>query len=183
MSSPEADLLKVAPGAGLDELKKAYRKAALAAHPDQNPHPEAARHFRRITEAFRVLEAHARLREPPAPPKELPLTERAVFLLGDLEALTRWPSARWNQSVDGLPAGVWVASVIDVLAAAWPEFPAEDSVSPSPEAVAQAVVLRREWLAAHPVPRTLPRAEAKALAAVMRAAETRIQALLRPTRR
>lgn len=40
------------PSAGDDEIKKAYRKAALRAHPDKGGDPE---HFKDLTHAYEVL--------------------------------------------------------------------------------------------------------------------------------
>jgi curved DNA-binding protein CbpA len=182
MSTPEAELLKVSPEAGLDDLKRAYRKAALAHHPDQNPHPEAARHFRRLTEAYRVLEAKARLREPPKP-RILPPAERVRHLLADVGSLVRrWPAERWNHVVDGLPAVVWVTSVLEVLTAKWPA----SSPPPSPQTnggIAETAEVLAQRVAAFPVAKTLPRSQLRALEAALRAAEVRLRALDRPTRR
>lgn len=50
------DTLGVARGASEDEVKKAFRKIALASHPDRNPDdPEAERRFKEATEAYAVL--------------------------------------------------------------------------------------------------------------------------------
>lgn len=50
------DLLGVAPSASESELKKAYRKASLANHPDKNPgDEEASARFQEINAAYEVL--------------------------------------------------------------------------------------------------------------------------------
>lgn len=46
------DLLGVDPSAGDNEIKKAYRKAALRAHPDKGGDPET---FKELTQAYEVL--------------------------------------------------------------------------------------------------------------------------------
>ena len=51
------EVLGVARGANADEVKSAYRKAALKWHPDRNPHAkqEAEEKFREATEAYSIL--------------------------------------------------------------------------------------------------------------------------------
>lgn len=50
------ELLDVDRSASPEELKKAYRKKALAFHPDRNPEdPEAAQRFKEVTYAYGVL--------------------------------------------------------------------------------------------------------------------------------
>lgn len=48
-------ILRVAPGAGLDEVKSAFRKLAFSLHPDLNPAPDAAEKFRELNEAYVLL--------------------------------------------------------------------------------------------------------------------------------
>jgi len=175
MSTPEADLLKVAADAGVDEIKQAYRKAALAHHPDQNPHPEAARHFRRLTEAYRRLEAKARAAHP-VPPKKIRLEDRVAFVLADLRTLVRrWPADRWDFVVDGLPAGVWLVSVLDVLARAWPTLALPRSASPTLEHVEDSLSALESQIKAQPLPGPV----AKTLGAAVHSAELRLKALER----
>lgn len=183
MTDPEADLLKISPDAPLAEVKRAYRKAALAHHPDQNPHPEAARNFRRLTEAYRSLEARALLREPPKPKREVALADRVEFVLTDIRALVRrWPADRWTKAVDGLPAAVWVASALEVLARTWPGAPDPAPVLPTVEAIASALDGWADRRAGWPIPTDLPRAQTRPLAEAVRAAEARLKALDRPRR-
>lgn len=50
------EILGVARGANLDEIKKAFRKAALQYHPDRNPdNKEAEEKFKEAAEAYEVL--------------------------------------------------------------------------------------------------------------------------------
>lgn len=49
------DILGVAKSASLDEIKKAYRKLALAWHPDRNKAANAHEKFKEINEAYAVL--------------------------------------------------------------------------------------------------------------------------------
>ena len=48
--------LKVAPSATIDEIRRAYRRAALRLHPDRNPEDkEAESQFKEISAAYTVL--------------------------------------------------------------------------------------------------------------------------------
>src|ERR1700683_2429773 len=51
------EVLEVARDASGDQIKCAYRKAALKWHPDRNPeaHPDTEKKFRQATEAYTVL--------------------------------------------------------------------------------------------------------------------------------
>jgi molecular chaperone DnaJ len=51
------EILSVERGASEDQIKKAYRRAALQWHPDKNPdnHKEAEEKFKEVTEAYSIL--------------------------------------------------------------------------------------------------------------------------------
>ncbi len=52
-------ILRVKEGAGIEEIKRAFRAMAFKLHPDLNPDdPHAARHFQRINEAYVLLKQH-----------------------------------------------------------------------------------------------------------------------------
>ena len=48
-------ILKVPPGASLEEVKAAFRQQAFRLHPDLNPSPKAAEQFRLMNEAYILL--------------------------------------------------------------------------------------------------------------------------------
>jgi len=168
-----ADLLEIE-GANPFRIR-AYRRAALGLHPDQNSDPEAARRFRELTDAYRRLEPMLA----PTPPKQPSLRDRAAWFLADAQGLVkRWPADRWQKSVDGLPAIVWLSSALQVLAEQWPvrgPVPA----APSVEAASAALEAWTGWIDLHPPPRGKP---ARALALALEAAESRLRALDRPRR-
>ena len=49
------EVLSVPRSATAEEIKKAYRQAALKHHPDRNPEPEAEERFKEASEAYQVL--------------------------------------------------------------------------------------------------------------------------------
>ena len=177
----ESEDLKLPPNAGLDEIKRAFRRRALVLHPDHNPDPAAARHFRRLTEVYRILVAGA-AREAPRR-RQIPLSERISFVLADVRsAAKRWPIAQWSKTVDGLPKAVWLASVLEVLAQAWPGSPPPDPIVPTLEGVIQGLEDWAERLRAHPLPHPLSKLAARPLTEAVKAAEERLRALERPAR-
>lgn len=120
MPSQDEALLGVPANASPAQIKAAYRRQALAYHPDQNPHPDAAHRFRRVTEAYRSLLSQAQVRQP-SRPRVLRPEVRLAFLLAEWRSLfRRWPSERWDRPVDGLPASVWLAGFLQALDETWP---------------------------------------------------------------
>ena len=56
MSKDYYQVLGVDKGASEDDIKKAYRKAAMKYHPDKNPdNPEAETKFKEAAEAYETL--------------------------------------------------------------------------------------------------------------------------------
>ncbi|KAI5281541.1 hypothetical protein KEM52_003892 [Ascosphaera acerosa] len=50
------DVLSISPSASADEIKRAYKKAALKHHPDKNKNdPKAAEIFKEVSQAYEIL--------------------------------------------------------------------------------------------------------------------------------
>jgi hypothetical protein len=164
--------------ATLADLKRAYRQAALALHPDQNPDPAAAVRFRELTDAYRRLEG--RMTRPVS--KKRSPQDRAVWFVAEAQSLVKkWPQERWETMVDGLPASVWLAGALDVLARWW-QFPVQVSET-VPTDLKTKLDSWATWLTHHTLSPRMPRSEAKTLGDALDAAETRLKALTRPLRR
>jgi curved DNA-binding protein CbpA len=65
-------ILQVPPGAGLDEVKAAFRKLAFRLHPDMNPSPRAAEQFRELNEAYVLLSHNLKDDAQPGRPGQAP---------------------------------------------------------------------------------------------------------------
>ncbi|MEI8095158.1 MAG: DnaJ domain-containing protein [Spirochaetales bacterium] len=102
----------------LESLKAAYRKAALALHPDHNPDPEAHHRFRTLTDEYRhqlkFFQAAAdfrRFRTPRA--NDLSPEEQLRLLHADWKkALNRWTEGELEEVVRGLPRRVWALAAL-----------------------------------------------------------------------
>jgi DnaJ-class molecular chaperone len=107
-------VLGVAPGAGQEEIKKAFRRMASLYHPDHNPQNpgEAEEKFKEINQAYEVLRDGARRRQYDRliqrrrqRSREVPLEDfwNWGFAHGDiLEELLRVFAAR-STTFDGVP--------------------------------------------------------------------------------
>ncbi|MDA8426907.1 MAG: DnaJ domain-containing protein, partial [Treponema sp.] len=69
------------PGAGSEDIRRAYRRLALRYHPDASGDPETARRFSRIVRAYKVL--RARESPPDRPRSALSEKYRRVLESGD----------------------------------------------------------------------------------------------------
>ena len=182
MPSPEFRALGVSPGASLEEIKTAFRRRALALHPDHNPDPAAARHFRHLTESYRLLEAQALARQPHRT-RPRPLKDQVSFVLIEVRSmLDRWSSDQWSRVVDGLSCQVWVVSLLDVLTTTARGTLGVEPVGPHPAGLEAALAACKATFESWTELDSLPRRSVQALSSVVRDAQDRLAALRRPSR-
>lgn len=107
MTASHYDALSVTAAATPKEIRKSYKRLALAHHPDRNPDPAAVAVLKTLNEAYRVLsdvelrkgydeqlaEAERRRNEPPPPPP--PPDPRSVW---EADAPFWPPSTFWSPS-------------------------------------------------------------------------------------
>src|ERR1035441_7764232 len=87
-------LLGVSPLYGRNELRRAWRAAAMHWHPDHNPDPNAHRTFLELAEAYRLLQ-------------NAPLGRRAGSAGAGAGEAGSWPRYPWGQPVSARPQRWW----------------------------------------------------------------------------
>jgi hypothetical protein len=95
------EVLGVSHAAGVEEIRAAFRRAALHYHPDQRPEnvQEAARRFHEVCQAYRLL---LRAHGPVITPQQLARRDEPWFKLG-LPRQTWWDFRHQWQATDGPP--------------------------------------------------------------------------------
>lgn len=79
------EILGIAPGASLDEIKRAYRERARALHPDKNGSPESEEAFKVLNAAYRHLTGRAITTDfvvAPPPPRVEPESSVTEIITG-----------------------------------------------------------------------------------------------------
>lgn len=79
-------ILGLAPDASAAEIKQAYRRMAMAWHPDRSKHPEATERFKQIRAAYEALQNREEMREEEKEsPVDTPEMARAADIRLDVE--------------------------------------------------------------------------------------------------